>query len=471
MSSAINMLLGNSLKEQIADMKKVVNELPSKIEPHLSNISSGIPAPSLADFSAESVNNGVNITYKAIGSTVLNNDNHNVAATTKGVMVRYSDSDYPTSIKDGTLAFVDEDLFNLSGGVRIAKTKTRLVEGLSNETRYFFTAFPFTHTKAYNESMGELNTTPCRFMGTKGRIFINVNANDKSKISPFTITATPKNGGNTATKQMSNLGNTHMDLEKGVWIISLSALSGYFPISNKEISVVAGMDMSIDFMYEIKVSLSSLSWSKIDEISRTGKAQNAFSVGNTKDITVDGETLTMEIVGFNHDDLASGGKAGITFGMKNLMKNNRNMSSSNTNSGGAVDSALHKYINSNIYNNLPADLKAVIKKVKKKTTAGGATTTLKTYQTNLFLFSVPEVFQQSEIPSWASKNDGYLYPRFTNNTSRVKKMSNGTDSAAPWWLGSPDTTCSDAFCYVSSDGSIGSNRASGGLGVCFGFCI
>ena len=33
----------------------------------------------------------------------------------------------------------------------------------------------------------------------------------------------------------------------------------------------------------------------------------------------------MEIWGFNHDDLATGGKAGITFGMRDLMANTRQM--------------------------------------------------------------------------------------------------------------------------------------------------
>ena len=62
-------------------------------------------------------------------------------------------------------------------------------------------------------------------------------------------------------------------------------------------------------------------------------------MGDEKNISVNGETLTLVIVGFGHDDLASGGKAGITFGLKHLMKDTRQMNSSNTNSGGFTGSA------------------------------------------------------------------------------------------------------------------------------------
>ena len=102
---------------------------------------------------------------------------------------------------------------------------------------------------------------------------------------------------------------------------------------------------------------------RIAAASEAGVAASTWSVGDTKNITVGGETLTVEIVGFNHDDLASGGKAGITFGLKNLMANTRQMNSSNTNAGGFTGSDMYDWLQGTLLNSLPSDLRAVLKSV------------------------------------------------------------------------------------------------------------
>lgn len=178
----------------------------------------------------------------------------------------------------------------------------------------------------------------------------------------------------------------------------------------------------------------------------------------------------MEIVGFNHDDLTSGGKAPYTFGMKNLMASTRAMNSSNTNSGSFVGSAMYTgYLSTSFLTGLPSDLQSVIKTVNKKTgTGGGSSSGTRTDAVKIFLFAEIEVF--GSITNSVS-GEGSRYSRFTNSGSRIKYLSNGSGSAGWWWLRSPHSGTSSLFCVVDSDGSAGWGGAGVSGGVCAGFCV
>lgn len=226
-------------------------------------------------------------------------------------------------------------------------------------------------------------------------------------------------------------------------------------------------------------ALNNFSWAEIDEIGQSGFAPQVFSVHDTKDISVSGETLTMEIVGFNHDDLTSGGKAAITFGTKNLMTDKMKMHLTATNNGGFTTTDVYIYLNgiyedeTNLYYNLPEDLRAAIKTVNKKTSAGRQSTSINTDAMNIFLFSVIEVSGTNSI-GFASNEEGTQYAAFSNNETRVKKLSNGSGNAHAWWLRSPDLTDTNSFCCVDQYGQVGayqSTNANRDQGVCFGFCV
>lgn len=215
-------------------------------------------------------------------------------------------------------------------------------------------------------------------------------------------------------------------------------------------------------------TLANNTWAQIAKASAAGKASSLWSVGDTKNITVGGETLTVEIVGFNHDDLASGGKAGITFGLKNLMANTRQMNSSNTNAGGFTGSDMYDWLQSTLLNSLPSDLRAVLKSVNKKTSAGSQSSTINTNAMKIFLFSEIEIFGSV---TYSKSGEGSQYSRFATASSRIKYLSNGSGSASLWWERSPRGSSSTYFCDVGSNGVAGSSYASNSRGVCFGFCV
>lgn len=179
----------------------------------------------------------------------------------------------------------------------------------------------------------------------------------------------------------------------------------------------------------------------------------------------------MEIVGFNHDDLTSGGKAAITFGTSHLMADLRQMNGSNTNVGSFVGSAMYAYLRDTVLPSLPEELRTRIKTVDKKTSTGNMSTSIQTDAVKIFLFSFNEV-AGTPGGTWVSNNEGTQYPVFSSDASRVKKLSNGTGDAYGWWLRSPRLNSSYYFCTVRSLGNAGNGAdASDTYGVCFGFCV
>lgn len=229
----------------------------------------------------------------------------------------------------------------------------------------------------------------------------------------------------------------------------------------------SGQTYSVECLFFNGV-LSKNTWAQIAKASAAGKASQLWSVGDTKDITVGSETLTLVIMGFNHDDLASGGKAGITFGMKNLMATTRRMNASNTNSGGFTGSEMYSWLQNTLLPTLPSDLQTVLKNVNKKTSAGSQSSTINTNSMKLFLFSEIEIFGST---TYSKAGEGSQYSYFATAANRVKYLSNGTEPAYWWWERSPYGGGSNIFCTVTSDGYAGGNDADYVNGVCFGFCV
>ena len=177
----------------------------------------------------------------------------------------------------------------------------------------------------------------------------------------------------------------------------------------------------------------------------------------------------MEIVGFNHDDLANGGKAPMTFGMKNLMGNIRAMNASETNEGSFVGSEMYAYLRDTVLQNFPEELRACVKTVNKKTCVGNSSSSIRTDEVQIFLFSVVEANAMSG-GGGGSADEGTPYAAFANSSSREKRLSNGSGDSYSWWARSPKIDSSVHFMTISNTSTLGSS-AIRTRGVCFGFCV
>ena len=216
--------------------------------------------------------------------------------------------------------------------------------------------------------------------------------------------------------------------------------------------------------------LAENTWAQIAQaVADKDPILDVWQVGDTKDEVIAGETLTFAIMGKNMDDLADGsGKAGLTFGMTQLMASTRQMDSPNTNVGSFAGSAMYSWLSGTIYPNLTTELKDAIKAVNKKTSSGGSSSVIRTDAMYLWLFAEIEVFGTT-TQSYAG--EGTQYPYFATAAERIKRLSNGAGAASYWWERSPYTNNSYRFCNVTPAGAADDSYADNSNGVCFGFCI
>ena len=227
--------------------------------------------------------------------------------------------------------------------------------------------------------------------------------------------------------------------------------------------------LSTDFSFE------KASWSDIAALSESGSADKYFSVGDEKTISLTtGEQVTLVILGFDHDDLTGGGKAGISIGMKNLLATKYRMNATATNEGGWDESEMRTSTMATLLSQLPSDLQGVIKQVNKKATAGGASTSITTSADKLWLLAEVEV-DGTTSAGYADEGEQYEYWKTVKDgtvaADRIKYLSNGSGSANIWWLRSPNVSNSTYFRAFTSTGVVNSGNVGTARGVSFGFCV
>ena len=227
--------------------------------------------------------------------------------------------------------------------------------------------------------------------------------------------------------------------------------------------------LSTDFSFE------KASWSDIAALSESGSADKYFSVGDEKTISLTtGEQVTLVILGFDHDDLTSGGKAGMTIGMKNLLATTYRMNATGTNAGGWDESEMRTSTMATLLSQLPSDLQGVIKQVNKKATAGSQSTSITTSADKLWLLAEVEV-DGTTSAGYADEGEQYEYWKTVKDgtvaADRIKYLSNGSGSVNSWWLRSPYVSGSPGFRSFTSTGGVNSYYAHIARGVSFGFCV
>jgi len=212
--------------------------------------------------------------------------------------------------------------------------------------------------------------------------------------------------------------------------------------------------------------LENYTWEQIDNISRAGFAADYFQVGDTKSIYFGINTYLVEIIDFVHDDLSDGsGKAGITFCMKDCLSDKFRMNATGTTAGGWGGSEFRGILQSTIFGQLPYPLRAVIKTVTKKTSAGSQSTTIVSSADTLFILAEKEVFG---LTNYSVEGEGKQYSRFVTTSTWIKYRDG---RSAAWWLRSPRDVSSSNYCYVTQAGDIANSSASVAQHIVFGFCI
>ena len=206
---------------------------------------------------------------------------------------------------------------------------------------------------------------------------------------------------------------------------------------------------------------------------------SAWTVGSEKTITLtNGQRLTLQIYGINHDDLEGGGKARFTLGLRNLTSFVRQMSPGNrTTAGSFLASAMFTWLNTTWWELLPLDLREHVKLVRKRTSVGWLQTdpvagreVIRTDAMRIFLFSQVEV---TGAATHSFPGEGEQYPVFAQGLSPlIKQLNNGAAMTNLWHNRSPGNTLWGAYTNIDRYGNPGELRAdTTNGGINFGICI
>ena len=202
-----------------------------------------------------------------------------------------------------------------------------------------------------------------------------------------------------------------------------------------------------------------------------------WSVGDTKNVLIGGTSYPFRIIGFNHDDKVSNGKAGITLDMTRsygtTVEDRANMNATSLNPSVWDTSRLRTDTTGismvTLLAQLPPDLQTAIKQVNKPTRLNPYNSVIIQSQDKLFVLSGYEVFG---VSNYVLAGDGARYAYYTiNNTNgaRIKQQPNGTPWH--WWLRSADGDGMHGALIVASTGVISNTASNGAMGVSFGLCV
>lgn len=398
-------------------------------------------------------------------SVAANVDSGTITAT-------QGDTTVSGELQDGgvflTVPASGEWTLNGTSGERVADTGTASLTGVDNVKVVFFEA-----------------TVGCYIMGD------------------VSVTVTCTNGTKTYTN--TGVGKHYFTVyERGDWTVSC-VIDGTTWKATLNVQEHKKQYIEI-FNGEPDATLNNNNWTLISVVANTGNAENYWSIGDAKEITLNGTagvttfdnvSIWAQIIGFNHNPDYEGnnsihfqiGTTAQTGGTQVALVDSKynsyvssagyfNMNYSNTNTGGWASSKMRTAMLPALKAIMPADLTSVIKVIPKYTDnvgngSGHVESNVNATEDDLFLLSYYEVFGGTST-SYANKYENgptkqYAYYSAGNSKIRYKHSSTGT--ACYYWLRSPYYYYSYYFCCVLSDGVAGSINANCSYGCAPGFAV
>lgn len=332
-------------------------------------------------------------------------------------------------------------------------------------------------------------------IGTELQIIVSVKSG---------ATVTAMKGSKVVSGTSVNNSCTLIVPEAGTW--SVKATHNGQTSDTKSVTFTDNYALSLSFVSAV---LNDNDWATIKKISDKGEGANYWSIGDRKEITLNGTvgTLTLSnyttyafIIGFNHnsslegtnrihfqlakDALSSGTDVALCdSGYGNAFMGQFIMNSSESNDGGWESSFMRKYIcgtsmlsySNTIIAVIPEALRTVLKYVTKYTNNTGrlqpgieAATATTDYFFLLSEYEVFGTFGASNIGE-SKKQAQYLY--YSSGNSKVKYNYSATSIAVTWWLRSPVASGSEQFVAASANGTVASDDARRSFGFAPGFCV
>lgn len=251
---------------------------------------------------------------------------------------------------------------------------------------------------------------------------------------------------------------------------------------------------------EVRSNVAEYSWEELSQISElisaAGNETEAREIAieyhlcnsdgtldgtQTKQLKLsNGTTVTMQVLGFYHDEREDGGMAGITFGSRGIVGKCA-MNKKDTTSGGWRDSDLRAWMNSDLLDMLPSEVASQIVPVVKYTNAVGETTdpasvvaTTDTLWAPAYAELGGHMYLPDEKHDEVFNAEGEQYQLYADMRATWDAPNDilAIDGVERWWERSPDPMDARYSMAVGPDGIPWyGNTPKNVYGVVMCFCI
>lgn len=318
------------------------------------------------------------------------------------------------------------------------------------------------------------NSTSADTNATKG-VIRNTKVYAAYSVSTRYYTVEFRNSDGSVLQQYSNVPYggtvTYSSVPEYVGTKPNMAFDGFEPtganITGNTICVAQWRDMVIRDMP------ISDSWEQIFAAEEDRSYLAKYTLGNTKKISIGGNTYTAQIVAINGDELSNNtGKAKITWILKEIYIQGHRFAPSGSGARNWGSSGLRTWLNNTVFYNFPSEIRSQIKEVKKSYYSGTGNGTTQTSNDKLWVPSAREIGDMFE-------NQGIVYDIYKTESARRKHLvgrafpedddyTSDERALLNWWI----RTCSNNnMLFIMYDYSaLIPTEYDDEIGVCIGFC-
>jgi len=169
-----------------------------------------------------------------------------LAAVTKGVLIRMSTDGYPQDINDGTLV-VDNTVLGKY------ENEYFQVNGLTEGTKYYFTAFPYSNIGVYNKSLNAANKAYA-ILNALEKVSVTINIDDTKRFTSTTITLKNVNTSEQTTMNITEAKTVMFEAKPtNTYVVTATAVTGYKngALSTEQFTAVAEGSRAFTFNFEM----------------------------------------------------------------------------------------------------------------------------------------------------------------------------------------------------------------------------
>lgn len=378
----------DSLDDFINDATEVVNSLGT-----------GLPPRDLAAFSSQSTEDGIKLTFTPPAQTYIDDGGTDqFAVMPAGVLIRYSDTGYPRTPDEGKFGYDYKPT-----GDWVTTSQECTIVGLTKDTKYYFTAFPYSTEHVYNKNQVTANRTEMTWVGNKGTISVTVQTPEdyEGTLGEYTITlvdqaeTSPQNEQKTVSGAgLTQFGGLTAGKSYKVRLSNTDDLQA--PPDSEAITIVGGVNYDVTMTYALMYGTITVNVST----QPAGMLIGSYTV-----------TLTPQGGGDAMQQSGNNSQAVVFSNVKNGVVYTVGLSAINhytANAGGTVTAVGGQNVTHNVTYSFTATLNSLSWSEIKDISASG---------------NAPKVFNVGDMKDNVQVNVKHLKPSYALDSSENKSMS------------------------------------------------